>query len=56
MLISDGPALPGEINLPQAPAEVRNSMKENFRKRLTPEQVAEAEKTAKEFKAKKEVG
>ena len=56
MLISDGPALPGEINLPQAPAEVRNSMKENFRKRLTPEQVADAEKKAKEFKAKKEEG
>jgi hypothetical protein len=31
-------------------------MKDNFRKKLTPEQVAEAEKKAKEFKAKKEEG
>lgn len=54
MLIADGPALPDEINLPKAPAEVRKSMKETFRKRLTPEQAAEAEKKAKEFKAKKE--
>ncbi len=56
MLIADGPALPDEINLPLPPVAVRNSMKENFRKKLTPEQVAEAEKKAKEFKAKKEEG
>ncbi len=56
MLIADGPALPDEINLPQPPVAARNSMKDNFRKKLTPEQVAEAEKKAKEFKAKKEEG
>ncbi len=56
MLIADGPALPDEINLPLPPVAARNSMKDNFRKKLTPEQVAEAEKKAKEFKAKKEEG
>jgi hypothetical protein len=55
-LISEGPSLRGEINFPMPPAELRNSMKENFRKKLTPEQAAEAEKKAKEFKAKKEEG
>jgi len=56
MLTSDGPALPGEINLPLPTIAGRNSMKEKFREKLTPEQAAEAEKKAKEFKAKKEEG
>ena len=56
MLTSDGPALPGEINLPLPTIAGRNSMKEKFREKLTPEQAAEAEKKAKEFKVKKEEG
>ncbi len=56
MLICEGPRLPDEAALPVPSVGLRTSMKENFRKRLTPEQAAEAEKTAKDFKAKKEEG
>jgi len=56
MLISVGPSPHNEVDLLAPPIGVRNSMKDNYRSRLTPEQVAEAEKKAKEFKAKKEEG
>lgn len=55
MLIAEGPRLPDELSLSTPPIGLRSSMKENFGKRLTPEQLAEAEKKAKEFKAKQEV-
>jgi TPR repeat protein len=54
MLIAAGPRLPDELSLSTPPIGLRSSMKENFGKRLTPEQLAEAEKMAKEFQPKKE--
>lgn len=54
MLVAEGPRLTDEVAFGLPPVQVRNSMKENFRQRLTPEQVAEAEKRAKEFKPTKE--
>ena len=55
LLTSEGPPLiPDEVRFFNPPPASRASMKENVRKRLSPEQVAEAEKMAKEFQPKKE--
>ena len=55
LLTSEGPPLiPDEVRFFNPPPASRASMKENVRRRLSPEQVAEAEKMAKEFQPKKE--
>lgn len=55
LLACEGPPiLPNELKLSNPPPGVIASMKENVRKSLTPEQVAEAEKQAKAFQPKKE--
>lgn len=55
LLTCEGPPiLPNELRLSNPPPAVIASMKENVRQRLTPEQAAEAEKSAKDFKPKKE--
>ena len=48
------PILTNELRLSNPPPAIIASMKENVRKRLTPEQVADAEKQAKSFQPKKE--
>lgn len=55
LLACEGPPiLPNELRLSNPPPAVIASMKENVRKSLTPEQVADAEKQAKAFQPKKE--
>lgn len=54
MLVAEGPRLADEIAFGLPPISLRKSMQENFGKRLTPEQVADAEKQAKAFQPKKE--
>jgi len=55
LLTCEGPPiLQNELSLSNPPPSVIASMKEKVRQRLTPEQAAEAEKSAKDFKPKKE--